>query len=73
MRWNVRASAALREDVKARFLERFAVALGAVNVTDNYPDESGFLINFFDNLPYDVLSPIGVNGRYVYTRLSVSF
>jgi iron complex outermembrane receptor protein len=65
----------LQLDLEAsyRFLERFTVALGAVNVTDNYPDESGFLINFFDNFPYDVLSPIGVNGRYVYTRLSVSF
>ena len=49
------------------------IAVGASNLLDNYPDLSNSLINFFDNLPYDILSPIGVNGRYVYSKATVSF
>lgn len=56
-----------------RINQHVAITLGAANVLDNYPERSFYLINFFENLPYDILSPIGVNGRYVYTRLSVSF
>lgn len=46
---------------------------GASNVLDEYPDLSNSLINYFDNLPYDVLSPIGMNGRYVYAGTKVTF
>jgi iron complex outermembrane receptor protein len=53
--------------------DKIALALGVANVLDNYPDRSSSDINYFGNLPYDVLSPIGINGRYVYTRLSVRF
>lgn len=48
------------------------VVLGVKNLTDNYPDESIPDINFFGNLPYDILSPIGVNGRFGYLRLDVA-
>jgi len=45
-----------------------ALALGAQNVTDRYPTPSNSSINFGGNLPYDFLSPIGFNGRYLYLR-----
>jgi iron complex outermembrane receptor protein len=53
--------------------ENVKFALGSVNVRDEYPDLSSADINFFGNLPYDILSPIGVNGRFVYARLSARF
>ncbi|MEO8445764.1 MAG: TonB-dependent receptor, partial [Gammaproteobacteria bacterium] len=57
-------------DVEAgyRFNEHVAMYLGAANLLDNYPDQSSSDINYFGNLPYDILSPIGVNGRYLYAR-----
>lgn len=30
-------------------------------------------INFLGNLPHDILSPVGINGRYLYTRLKARF
>lgn len=45
------------------------VQLGVINLLDNYPDLSAPEINFFGNLPYDILSPIGINGRYIYGGL----
>jgi len=51
------------------FAGRASLALGAANLLDEYPDRSSSDINFFGNLPYDILSPIGVNGRYLYARL----
>jgi iron complex outermembrane receptor protein len=45
-----------------------ALALGVQNLTDRYPTESNALINYGGNLPYDFLSPIGFNGRYLYLR-----
>ena len=50
-----------------------SLAFGAANVLDEYPDRSSSDINFFGNLPYDILSPIGVNGRYLYGRLRVRY
>jgi iron complex outermembrane receptor protein len=46
---------------------------GVSNVLDNYPDRSNADINFFGNLPYDILSPVGINGRFLYTRLTARF
>jgi iron complex outermembrane receptor protein len=47
--------------------------LGVNNVFDNYADLSSADINFFGNLPHDVLSPIGESGRYVYSSLNMRF
>ncbi len=47
--------------------------LGASNLLDESPDESGADINYFGNLPYDVLSPIGFNGRFVYGAVPAAF
>lgn len=55
------------------FNEHVKAAIGANNILDEYPDLSSADINFFGNLPYDILSPIGVNGRFVYARVSASF
>jgi iron complex outermembrane receptor protein len=53
--------------------EQLALYVGAANLLDNYPDLSSPDINYFGNLPYDVLSPIGVNGRYVYARANFRY
>ncbi len=62
-------------DVEAgfRFTEQLALYVGAANLLDEYPDLSSDEINFFGNLPYDILSPIGVNGRYVYARVNFKY
>jgi len=46
---------------------------GVSNLFDNYPDPSIADISYFGNLPYDVLSPIGMNGRYLYTGIRTKF
>ncbi len=56
-----------------RFTEKLSLYVGAANLLDNYPDRSSDDINFFGNLPYDILSPIGVNGRYLYARANFKY
>jgi iron complex outermembrane receptor protein len=56
-----------------RFNQHLAAYVGAANLLDNYPDLSSPDINYFGNLPYDILSPIGINGRYVYARARYRF
>jgi iron complex outermembrane receptor protein len=56
-----------------RPVERLSLTLGASNITDNLPDPSTDDINFFGNLPFDIISPIGSNGAYYYARVSLSF
>jgi iron complex outermembrane receptor protein len=60
-------------EVSATIASRVNVALGANNLFDNYPDASIDDINGAGNLAYDVLSPIGINGRYLYARVRVNF
>ncbi len=52
---------------------RWSLAVGGTNLTDEYPDRSNEDIHYFGNLPYDVLSPIGSNGRYLYGRVRYTF
>ncbi|MEM9749715.1 MAG: TonB-dependent receptor [Pseudomonadota bacterium] len=52
---------------------KWLVAIGGENLFDNYPDLSSSDNNFFGNLPYDVVQPIGFNGRYVYARTKFDF
>jgi len=54
-----------------RVADGVTLTLGINNLFDNYADLSSADINFFGNLPHDVLSPIGESGRYVYTSLNV--
>jgi iron complex outermembrane receptor protein len=49
------------------------VYVGASNLLDEYPDLSIADISYFGNFPYDVLSPIGFNGRFVYGGVRASF
>ena len=49
------------------------LTLGVENALDNYPPLSIGDFNGGGNLAYDILSPIGINGRYVYGRVSVRF
>lgn len=51
--------------------EVFRAALGVSNLTDAYPERSSDDINYFGNLPYDILSGIGVNGRFIYARVEL--
>ena len=53
--------------------KQFSVAVRANNVLDEYPDLSSADINFFGNLPYDVLQPITFNGAFYYLRTTYSF
>ncbi len=60
-------------DVEFAVTKQFSVAIGANNVLDEYPDLSSADINFFGNLPYDVLQPITFNGAFYYLRTTYSF
>jgi iron complex outermembrane receptor protein len=61
-------------DIQFNITDAWSVAIGANNLLDEYPDESIFDISFFGNLPYDGgISPLGVNGRFVYVRSSFDF
>jgi iron complex outermembrane receptor protein len=63
----------LDAEVEYRFAPGWSAALGGLNLTDEYPDLSIADISYFGNLPYDVLSPIGSNGAYFYTRVRYAF
>lgn len=67
------AKVQLDAEVGYRLTDRIELYAGASNLLDEYPDESNDLIFYFGNLPYDVLSPIGFNGRFVYGGLRASF
>lgn len=53
--------------------ESLTVSIGGSNLTDEYPERSNEDIFYFGNLPYDVLSGIGVNGAFYYARLDARF
>ncbi|HRO03529.1 MAG TPA: TonB-dependent receptor, partial [Terricaulis sp.] len=48
-------------------------ALGADNVTDEYPTASPATLNSTSNTPFSNYSPFGRSGRFVYARLSYSW
>ena len=60
-------------EVEAGITDAWTVAAGADNLLDEYPDRSTPDIGFFGHLPYDVLSPIGMNGRFLYVRSAYDF
>jgi iron complex outermembrane receptor protein len=63
----------LDAEVGYRVWEGVELFVGASNLLDEYPDRSIPDISYFGNLPYDVLSPIGFNGRFVYGGVRASF
>jgi iron complex outermembrane receptor protein len=60
-------------DVQYNFASGLSLAVGANNLLDEYPDQSIYDISYFGNLPYDVIPPLGMNGRYIYARASYQF
>ncbi len=60
-------------DLQYAFNNGISLAIGANNLLDEYPDESIDDIAYFGNFPYDVIAPVGMNGRYIYGRISYTF
>jgi iron complex outermembrane recepter protein len=60
-------------DVEYAVTEELAVAIGANNLLDEYPDLSSADIGLFGNLPYDVIQPITFNGAFYYLRTTYRF
>jgi iron complex outermembrane receptor protein len=56
-----------------KLTKQWRLAVGGVNITDRYPERSSSDISYFNNLPYDVLSPIGFSGAYYYARLKYEY
>ncbi|MBX3510434.1 MAG: TonB-dependent receptor [Hyphomonadaceae bacterium] len=62
-------------DLEGRFAitEQVRFAIGADNVTDEYPTASPPSINTTSNTPFSNYAPFGRSGRYVYGRISYSW
>ncbi len=60
-------------EVGYQFTDAWKFVVGADNLFDQYSELSSANNNFFNNLPYDVLHPIGFNGRFVYARTKFTF
>jgi iron complex outermembrane receptor protein len=62
-------------DLEARFdlTERIRIAVGAENLTDEYPDAFPVARNTTGNTPFSNYSPFGRAGRFAYGRLTVEF
>ena len=67
------AKSQLDLEAELKVTSHLTVALGGNNVLDQYPDLSSQDINYAGNFPYDVLSPIGMNGAFYYLRAGVTF
>lgn len=63
----------LDAEAEYRFTDNLSAAIGGNNITDQYPDRSISDISYFGNFPYDVISPIGINGAYYYARVRYVF
>lgn len=53
--------------------DNIAFALGADNVTDEYPTATPATLNGTSNTPFSNYSPFGRSGRFVYARFSYSW
>ncbi len=53
--------------------ERTWLSLGADNLFDALPDPSNGANNFFGNFAFDPISPIGINGRFIWMRAVTRF
>lgn len=50
-------------------VKSLTLSIGVNNILDAYPEKSIDDFNGAGNLAYDILSPIGINGRYIYARI----
>ncbi|MGQ0385013.1 MAG: TonB-dependent receptor plug domain-containing protein [Gammaproteobacteria bacterium] len=62
-------------DLEVRFdvTDSIRLAVGAENLTDEYPDPFPAARNTTGNTPFSNYSPFGRSGRYVYGRVAVNF
>jgi iron complex outermembrane receptor protein len=60
-------------EVGVTVLEGVRLSVGGINLLDEYPDRQDANYNAAGNFPYDVITPLGFNGRFVYARLDLSF
>jgi iron complex outermembrane recepter protein len=62
-------------DLEGRFAltENVRLAIGAENVTDEYPDPLPLALNGTGNAAFPNFSPFGRAGRFIYGRATVSF
>jgi iron complex outermembrane recepter protein len=67
------AKSQLDLEAEYKLTKQLSLAVGADNALDEYPDLSSSDINYIGNFPYDVLSPIGMNGAFYYLRAGLSF
>jgi iron complex outermembrane receptor protein len=67
------AKSQLDLEAEYRVTKQLSLAIGADNALDEYPDLSSSDINYIGNFPYDVLSPIGMNGAFYYVRAGLRF
>jgi len=49
------------------------LTVGARNLLDNYPDLTPDSENFLGIFPFSTASPMGFNGRYIYSKLTLTF
>jgi iron complex outermembrane receptor protein len=63
----------LDAEVEFRATNRLSFAVGGDNITNQYPSRSDADMNYGENFPYDVISPIGSNGAYWYGRVRYTF
>nr|WP_243042449.1 TonB-dependent receptor [Dyella sedimenti] len=63
----------LDAEVEYKATPRLSFAVGGYNLTDQYPTRSNSEISYAGNFPYDVISPIGLNGAYWYGRVRYTF
>ena len=70
-----RLSAETLVDIEGRFdvTENIAVAIGADNVFDEYPDENPPALNTTGTTAFSNYSAFGRSGRFVYGRLTYNF
>jgi iron complex outermembrane receptor protein len=62
-------------DLEARWYatEMATLAIGADNITDEYPDGLPGALNTTNNVPFSSYSPYGFQGRFVYGKVSFNF
>lgn len=58
---------------RVQLTPKVKVAIGADNITDQYPTKTPFLLNGTSNTPYSNYSPFGRSGRYVYGKITYEF
>lgn len=55
---------------RVKLSEKVKFAIGADNITDEYPTQTPTFLNTTSNTPFSNLSPFGRSGRYVYGKIT---